>query len=84
MSDRDPEAGWKLDRRISIPDIVGVIGAGIAVVLSYATLDKRLTVVESLAEVRNEDVRQIKRDVEYIRRLLERQPVAESATERPR
>lgn len=76
MDPHDQEIGWKLDRRISIPDIVGVIGAGIAVVLSYATLDKRLTVVESLAEVRNEDVRQIKQDVEYIRRLLERQPGA--------
>lgn len=76
MPEHDQEAGWKLDRRISIPDIVGVVGAGIAVVLSYATLDKRLTVVESLAEVRNEDVRQIKADVEYIRRLLERQPGA--------
>lgn len=67
----DSDSGWKLDRRISIPDIVGVIGAGVAVILSYTTLDKRLSVVESMTLTRQEDVRQIKQDVEYIRRLLE-------------
>jgi len=65
---------WQLDRRISIPDIVGVIGAGVAVVLTYATLDKRLTIMESMAAVRTEDFRQMKSDIEYIRRMIERLP----------
>lgn len=73
LKDMTPER-WQLDRRISIPDIVGVIGAGVAVVLTYATLDKRLTVMESMAAVRTEDFRQMKSDIEYIRRTIERLP----------
>lgn len=38
--------GWRFSREISIPDIVAVIAAGIAIVVSYSTLDKRIAVVE--------------------------------------
>ena len=42
---RSPQP-WTFDKKISIPDIITIIAASIAVLSAYYTLDKRISIVE--------------------------------------
>lgn len=43
----DNNQKWQLRREISIGDVTAIVSAFIAILYSYTTLDKRLTVVEN-------------------------------------
>jgi len=66
---------WRLDKRISVADIVAVMGSLAMVMVSYFTLSTRLAVVESKqdaqAKQRSEDMSEIRSSIEYIRRAVE-------------
>ena len=38
--------GWSISREISIPDIIAISSALVAAIISFTTLDKRLSLVE--------------------------------------
>lgn len=42
---------WRLKREISIPDLVSFSAAVIAIVVAYATLDKRIVILEEQTRV---------------------------------
>lgn len=42
----DQPARWKIDKTVSIGDLVAIGTALLAVVYAYSTLDKRMTVIE--------------------------------------
>lgn len=44
---RSPER-WKLKKEISAADLLSFLAAALAVIYAYTTLDKRITVIESL------------------------------------
>lgn len=54
--DRRKPEGWKLKKEISLGDAVALVMAASAVLYSYSTLDKRLTVLEQITQ------QQIQRD----------------------
>ena len=43
-------SNWQLDRKISIPDIIAFVTAILALAVSFNTLDKRITVLETLRQ----------------------------------
>lgn len=75
MDAHTPTDGWHLDKKISVADIVAIVTSAVLVMTAYSTLNTRLTVVESRqehqAKQRQEDMGQIRGDIEYIRRAIE-------------
>lgn len=47
----DEEIRWKIKKEISLGDLLAFISAATAVLYAYATLDKRLTLLEQTAIV---------------------------------
>lgn len=73
--------GWRISREVSIPDILAICSAFVAAIISYTTLDKRITIVEDWRQMQHErDVAQdaamraaileIKAAIEELRRDL--------------
>lgn len=79
INDLDPGVrGWRIDKSISLADIVAIISSAVLVMLAYSALNTRMAVIEARQDAqqrqRAEDMQQLQQirgDVEYIRRTIE-------------
>jgi len=79
ITDLDPGVrGWRIDKSISLADIVAIISSAVLVMLAYSALNTRMAVIEARQDAqqrqRAEDMQQLQQirgDVEYIRRTIE-------------
>ena len=79
INDLDPGVrGWRIDKSISLADIVAIISSAVLVMLAYGALNTRMAVIEARQDAqqrqRAEDMQQLQQirgDVEYIRRTIE-------------
>lgn len=67
---------WHVNREVSVGDLVAIVGAIVAVLVSYFSLDKRVAVVEqALTQQRSEmgaNIQEIKTDVRRLADRIER------------
>jgi hypothetical protein len=64
--------GWTFKKEVSIGDLVAIGAAVIGVILAYATLDKRLNMVEHAVTVQKErDSAQDQESIRYQARIEE-------------
>lgn len=65
-----PDQEWRINREISLPDIISFVAAVVAVVIAYTTLDKRITLLEGIALTQKEiDKRQDAESLRYQSRI---------------
>jgi len=72
MSHEDPydAVKWRLNREISLPDILSLIAAFASVLYAYTTLDKRMAVIEEKMNVQvSRDARQDDESRVYQKRI---------------
>ncbi len=87
INDLDPGVrGWRIDKSISLADIVAIISSAVLVMLAYSALNTRMAVIEARQDAqqrqRAEDMQQLQQirgDVEYIRRTIEQLAAREIA-----
>ena len=63
------ERGWSISKEISIPDIIAIASAFAAALISFTTLDKRLSVMEDWRTMQHE--RDVAQDVALRAAVLE-------------
>jgi cell division protein ZapA (FtsZ GTPase activity inhibitor) len=67
----EPDNHWKLKKEISVGDLAAFASAAIAVVYAYATLDKRIAIVEGQMQTQNAAQKDVDRrqDEEHFRAM---------------
>lgn len=47
MAEQQTKPGWVVKKEVSIPDVIAFITSMVLVIMAYATLDKRLALLEA-------------------------------------